>query len=277
MKQFDGGRFQEAVEQRRKREAAERDRLRLEAKLRLSERMASIGLLASGVAHELNNPLAYVMANLEFLDSQLELLRLPEPRNESLEQLRAALSDARRGAERMERIVRELRLFARAGDPAPKPVDLTEAIEAAAGMATMLLRNRAQLVRDYHPARPVRVDSGQLGQVFLNLLSNAAQAVPEGQPGLHRVYLRVRDVGGAHVVAEVTDTGPGIPPELHERIFEPFFTTKRLGAGMGLGLYICHSIVQGAGGAIEVESQPGHGATFRVLLPACEEAAALDP
>jgi PAS domain S-box-containing protein len=232
-----------------------------EARLRLNERMASIGMLAAGVAHEINNPLAFVSSNLGFVDNELRRLKLPE---EDARELLEAVGEAREGAERMRLIVQSLKLLSR-GDPISMvPVDLQEVLESSVQLARGQMRGRAEVVRDYEELPKVLGNTVQLAQVFVNLLSNAAQALPHrgGQ-----VKLVTRVLGGDRVSVEVCDNGCGIPAEQLGRIFEPFFTTKPVGEGTGLGLSISHGIVQALGGEITVESTQGVGTTFRVVLP----------
>jgi CheY-like chemotaxis protein len=147
------------------------------------------------------------------------------------------------------------------------PVELGRVIDSCVGMAWNEIRHRARLVKNLAPVPPVLANEGRLGQVFLNLLVNAAQAIPEGKAGDSRIRVSTGLAPDGRVVVEISDTGAGIPAELLPRIFDPFFTTKPPGVGTGLGLSICHSIVAAAGGEIQVESQAGQGATFRVLLP----------
>ncbi len=232
-----------------------------EARLRLNERMASIGMLAAGVAHEINNPLAFVSSNLGFVDNELRRMKLPE---EDARELLEAVGEAREGAERMRLIVQSLKLLSR-GDPISQvPVDLQEVLETSVQLARGQMRGRAEVVRDYEELPKVLGNTVQLAQVFVNLLANAAQALPlkGGQ-----VKLMTRVLGGDRVSVEVCDNGCGIPAEQLSRIFEPFFTTKPVGEGTGLGLAISHGIVQALGGEITVVSTVGVGTTFRVVLP----------
>jgi len=146
-------------------------------------------------------------------------------------------------------------------------VEIARVIESCVNMAWNEIRHRARLVKELAPVPPVVANEGRLGQVFLNLLVNAAQAIPEGRAEAHRIRVRAAPAGGDRVAIEISDDGAGIPPEILPRIFDPFFTTKPPGEGTGLGLSICHSIVSALGGEIEVESEVGRGSTFRVLLP----------
>jgi PAS domain S-box-containing protein len=241
-----------------------------------AERLATAGQLAAGVGHEINNPLSYVLANQTYVLEELARLRVPTP-GVDMEEIQRALMQAQLGAERIRDIVRDLRTFAR-GDPETLgPVDVQAALEFSISIATPQLRQRAQLVRRYEPAPPVLGNESRLGQVFLNLLVNAAQAIPEGAASQHAVTVGVRGNEPGWVIIEVSDTGSGIAPEHLSRIFEPFFTTKAIGLGTGLGLSVCHGIVTGMGGQIEVESEPGLGTTFRVRLPAAPVSAEEGP
>jgi signal transduction histidine kinase/ActR/RegA family two-component response regulator len=243
------------------------------ARLALADRMASVGTLAAGVAHELNNPLAYVSANLSFLSDRVvragELLagRRPEPEDADLAaQLGDAVRDARDGCDRMRMIVRDLKTFSRPDDDHTGPVDLGRVIDAAVNMAWNGIKHRAKLVKDVAGLPPVHGNESRLGQVFLNLLMNAAQSLPEGHADGNHIRVSGAVLPDGRVLVEVKDTGCGIPAEHLARIFDPFFTTKPPGVGTGLGLSICHSIVGAFGGEIQVQSEPGKGSTFRVVL-----------
>jgi PAS domain S-box-containing protein len=251
------------------------DRRSLQARLEMAGRLAAVGTLAAGVAHEINNPLAYVSANLRFVHEQLGAA---PPATPDAGALAAAVADALDGAERVGEVVRGLRRFAGpAAETSRGPVDVGAEIEAAAGIARHEVVPRARLVVDV-PAGlpPVVAGPHELGQVVVNLLVNAAHAIPEGRAGDHEVRVTAR-AADRTVVVEVSDTGVGIPSDVLPRIFDPFFTTKQVGTGAGLGLAICHGIVAGAGGAIHVRSEPGRGSTFRVELPAAEGGAPAPP
>jgi signal transduction histidine kinase len=231
------------------------ERRRIEARLRIADRMASIGILAAGIAHEINNPLAYVAANIQFAR---EALNADDP-------IAAALAEAADGSERIRRIVRSLRAFSVADDATREVVDIHGALDAAVAIAMNEIRHRARIVKRYTDA-PLAVHgySGRLGQVFLNLLVNAAQAIAEGDVAKNEIAIVTR-VCGEHLVIEVHDTGSGIPPAAREQIFDTFFTTKT--GGTGLGLSICHNIVSHHGGHIEFTSEIDKGTVFRVFLP----------
>jgi nitrogen-specific signal transduction histidine kinase/CheY-like chemotaxis protein len=238
----------------------------MQARLLHADRMASLGTLAAGVAHEVNNPLAYTLANLDYLETNV-VPRL-EPSVRVADELRGLVSEARMGATRVRDIVRQLRLFSRVDEDArPVPVDVHSVLETAISMAMNELKHRARLVRDYGEPLRAEAHEGRLGQVILNLLVNAAQAIPEGDVEHHEVRVVTRPQGTG-VLIEVHDTGMGIPPENLERVFEPFFTTKPSGLGTGLGLSICHGIITSFGGRMGVESQVGKGSNFWVLLKA---------
>jgi signal transduction histidine kinase len=247
-------------------EAEERARA-VQGRLALSERMAAIGTLAGGVAHELNNPLASVAANLAFAEERLAALAAGGAAG-SADEVAEALRDAREGAERMRAIIRDLQTFSRGDDETPGVVRLEPVLDSCVAMAWSEIRHRARLVKELGELPPVRGAEGRLAQVFLNLILNAAQAIAVGAADRNEIRIGARVAADGRVCVEVRDTGAGIAAEHLPRIFDPFFTTKPLGTGTGLGLSICHGIVSALGGAIEVESAPGKGSTFRVLLPA---------
>ncbi len=240
------------------------ERKKLQAQLMLAERLASVGTLAAGVAHEINNPLAYISANLEFLLAELE--QGPAPNPSRLQDLVPSLRESLEGARRIAIIVRDLKTFSRGGaEGVNAPVDVQKAVELACKMASNIIRHRARLVLDFAPVGPVKGNEGRLCQLFLNLLVNAAEAIPEGNAASAEIRVTVREEG-ENVVVRVRDSGAGMGPETLARIFDPFFTTKPFGVGTGLGLSICHGIVTSLGGRIQVESEQGKGSTFQVVL-----------
>jgi len=239
-----------------------------EAQLIIADRMASVGALAAGVAHELNNPLASVLANLEVAQRDVETLDGSAPA-----ELREELRDAFEGAERVRRIVQDLRIFSRADEERRAPVDVPRVLDSALRMAWNELRYRARVVKDYRAVPPVEASEAQLGQLFLNLIVNAAHAVPEGAAEHNRVTVYVGAVD-SQVVVRIEDTGCGIASDQKARIFTPFYTTKPKGVGTGVGLTICHRIVSALGGSITVDTEPGRGSRFEVRLPACCQPAA---
>ncbi|MBU8896686.1 response regulator [Corallococcus sp. M34] len=240
-----------------------------QAQLLQAGKMAAVGTLAAGVGHEINNPLAYIVSNLEHACTEAEsLATLPADAGPRLRDLSQALREALHGADRVRRIVRDLKTFSRRDDEALGPVDLTSVLESAAKMASSELRHRARVIREYGEVPKVEGNEARLVQVFLNLLINAAQALPEGRAEVNSVRLVIRTGAVGEVVAEVRDTGSGMAPEMVGRIFDPFFTTKPVGVGTGLGLSLCHAYVTGMGGQISVESELGKGSVFRVTLRA---------
>ena len=241
------------------------ERKRMEQRLMLADRMVSVGTLAAGIAHEINNPLAYVMANLSFIQEEIEDIaaNIPEAKSKGLRELIAQAED---GAERVRIIIRDLKSFSRADVGDDGPVEIQTVLDSAINMAWNEIRHRAQLQKRCDHVSPVRGNEARLGQVFLNLLVNAAQAIPVGHAGENRISVVVRQQQ-ERVIVEVSDTGCGIPDDIMARIFDPFFTTKPVGVGTGLGLSICHNIVAAVGGEITVDSAVGRGSTFRVALP----------
>jgi PAS domain S-box-containing protein len=237
------------------------------------DRMAAIGILAAGVGHEINNPLAYVLANLEFVTTELEMLVAELPREarerlvDRIADLIQALADTNHGAQRVRAIVGDLRTFSRGEDENVTLVDVRQILDASVRMAAVQIRQRATIVKKYADVvAPVAANESRLGQLFLNLVVNAAQALPEGSPSNNRIEMVARDDDG-FVQVEIFDTGGGIPQEVLPRIFDPFFTTKPVGQGTGLGLSICKRIVAELDGKISVTSRPGEGTRFIVRLP----------
>lgn len=242
----------------------------VQAQLLMSDRMVSVGTLAAGVAHEINNPLAAVLANLDFLSRSVSKVTSESSSEVALftEEMREPLQDAREAAERVRQIVRDLKMFSRADDERSGPVDVQRAIESSLRMAWNEIRHRARLVKDYGVVPPVEGNDARLGQVFLNLIVNAAQAIPEGHSESNEIRVITRPVDDGRVLVEIRDTGEGISPEILPRIFDPFFTTKPVGIGTGLGLSICYRIMTAMKGELKVESEVGKGTIFRVFLPA---------
>jgi PAS domain S-box-containing protein len=245
------------------------ERREMYARMAVADRMVSVGTLAAGVAHEINNPLAYVIGNLELLARELPAMVAGTSRFPPQE-MSAIVADARDGAVRVAAIVRELRALSRTDDASKGPIDLEPVLASCLKMVGNELRHRARVFTSI-PADlpPVEANASRLGQVFLNLLVNAAHAIPDGRGDAATIRVRAYAESG-NVIVEVADTGVGIPPHVIGRIFDPFFTTKPIGQGTGLGLPISHEIVRSVGGSIDVESTPGAGTTFRVVLPASQ-------
>ncbi|HTJ43646.1 MAG TPA: PAS domain S-box protein [Kofleriaceae bacterium] len=247
---------------RKQAEAAQRT---MHERLALADRMSSVGTLAGGVAHEINNPLSYVIGNLTLLDEALRAAG-----NGELGQLATEALD---GLDRIRRIVRDLKTFSRADDDVRGPLRVPRVIDLAVAVASNEIRHRARLVRELDDVPPVIGNEARLGQVLVNLLMNAAQAIPEGDADHHEIKIVCR-ASGDRVVIEVHDTGSGIDDSIRARIFEPFFTTKPVGTGTGLGLAASHGIVTAMGGEISALPGAGRGSIFRVSLPAAPAARA---
>ncbi len=255
------------------------ERRQSQARLLLTDRMVSIGTLAAGVAHEINNPLAFVLTNLNYALDALATARpgMGSGSAPSLAEIREALLEARQGADRVRDIVRDLKTFTRGEDGQKGAVDVERALESSIKMAWSEIRHRAQVVRSYARVPPVIAEEARLGQVFLNLILNAVQAIPEGDVKGNTITVVSRVEGDGWVVVEVRDTGAGIAEAVRPHLFEPFFTTKPVGIGTGLGLYICHNIVVALGGSITIDSAPGVGSVFSVRLPAAPRDRAVGP
>jgi signal transduction histidine kinase len=225
------------------------------ASLAEKERLASVGMVAASVAHEIMNPLTYVLANLDHVLAARGREETPETK---------ALREAREGAKRMQQIVSDLRALGRAGGEERFYVDPRNVLETALRLSGTEI-GHAALTLELREVPGVFASESRLCQVFINLLVNAAQAMDRRPAPEREITVRTRhdDVAGL-VAVEISDRGVGIPPELVERIFEPFYTTKR--AGTGLGLSISKDMVEKMGGRIEVQSTPGRGTTFTVWL-----------
>jgi PAS domain S-box-containing protein len=249
------------------------ERKHLREKLQTADRMASIGSLAAGVAHEINNPLSFLLSNTRFVRDELRSMagEWNEQTRERMKEIQEALEEGLEGGDRVTEIVRDLRTFARGDDGKREPVNVHAVLDLCGNIARSQLRHRAQWVKQYGELPLIQGNESRLGQLFLNLIINAAQAIPEGvDPKLHEVRVTTWREGEDQVVVEVKDTGMGIPPENLHRLFDPFFTTKPVGVGTGLGLSICQGIAKALGGRITVKSEPGRGSAFRVFLPVGE-------
>jgi signal transduction histidine kinase len=217
------------------------------------------------VAHEINNPLAYVSSNLASVTEQLKRVASGKVDPVEIQDALEAAQESQQGLERVKQIVRDLKGISR-DDEKKDAVQLDKVLESASRMASATLRPRAKFVSNIDAAATLLGNEGRLCQVFLNLLVNAAQAIPEDGAAKNEVRLTAKLEDGRAVV-EVSDTGCGMSPEVKARLFEPFFTTKPRGIGTGLGLSICQGIVAAHGGVMSVESAVGTGSTFRVELP----------
>ncbi|MDY7224992.1 hybrid sensor histidine kinase/response regulator [Hyalangium rubrum] len=228
------------------------------------QRLEALGRLAAGMANEASSPLGFVSTNLNHLRLALEKKVAGQPLEEP-EELLEACRDALMGTERLKRIVQDVKVLARVEPQPTAPVDVRKVMEQSLSEAGEALGARVRLVKELQAVPLVHASEQGLGQVFLHLIINAAQAMPEAHPEPWiRVATHPQERG---VLIEVQDNGSGIDPEHLSRIFEPFFTTKPMGVGSGLGLSICRGIVTGFGGQISVDSAPGRGTTFRIQLP----------
>ncbi len=237
---------------------------RLEAELRQAERLAAVGSVAASVAHEINNPLAYVLANLEIALER----RLPELRGPAARELESVLRAAREGAERVRAIAAELRELARADCP-DGPIEVARAADAAIAICAPQLRGRVQVVRDHQDGVRVLGHEGRLVQVFVNLLVNGVQA------SARTLGVRTRrDDNFAEIT--IKDDGCGIPPDVLPRVFERFYSTKPREIGTGLGLPIAKDLVESMGGTIAISREPG-ATLARVRLPALESRKPIEP
>jgi PAS domain S-box-containing protein len=237
----------------------------LQRQLELADRLASLGTMAAGVAHEVNNPLAVVMASIEYVTRVVERQRAAPAPAPWLEQIGGALADALEATHRVRRITSDLRHFARPIDTSHDHCDLRAAVTAAVRLTRKELESTARPVIELAETPPVRADETRLVQVFVNLILNAAQAMAGDSDRAHEIRITSQPCADGSVRVDVADNGPGISPELLPRIFEPFVTTK-VGRSNGLGLAICRGIVIGYGGEITVDSEVGRGTTFHLTL-----------
>jgi signal transduction histidine kinase len=287
------------------REKAEQEKLihkieEAQQHLMQSEKLASIGQLAAGVAHEINNPIGFVLSNLRSLTRYFEkLLRVLEHLETHREfiagrsdaeqswlaalaslkaesdydflkdDIPALLTESLEGVERVRKIVLDLRNFSRADtEQTWELADLRAILDSTLNIVHNEIKYHSDVVKDYGDLPPVECVPSQLGQVFMNLLVNAAQAMPPGRRGTITIRCgQASNEAGDKVWVEIADDGAGIPAENLKKIFDPFFTTKPVGKGTGLGLSLSYGIVEKHGGRIQVSSRPGSGTTFRITLP----------
>lgn len=262
----------------------------MQAQLVQSEKLAALGQLAAGVAHEINNPIGYISSNLrtleQYVDHLVEMVQVygrvenalaDQP--ELLQELRTMKEQADleyikedsvslvretcEGITRVKRIVQDLKDFSRVGETGWQRVDLHQGLDSTLNIVNNEIKYKAEVVKEYGEIPEIECIPSQLNQVFMNLLVNAAQAIEERGT----ITIRTGRLGEARVSVEISDTGKGIDDAYINNVFDPFFTTKPVGKGTGLGLSLSHSIVKKHGGRIEVESECGKGTTFRVLIP----------
>lgn len=248
------------------------ERKRLQERVTHSERMATVGTLAAGVAHEINNPLTWVIANLDAIDRGLA--GLGEGSTDVREQadtLSRMIAEAQQGADQVRRIVSDLLTYSRSKPEELVRVHLREVLDIAINIATNQFKYRAHLVRDYGRAPAVVADQSRLTQVFVNLIVNAAQAIPERRAKEGIIEVRTGVGTDGRVRVDVVDNGLGMPEEVRARVFDPFYTTKPVGVGTGLGLSISRNIIESFHGEIEIESYEGEGTRVTVILPPAPE------
>ncbi|MET0592280.1 MAG: ATP-binding protein [Polyangiaceae bacterium] len=250
---------------------------RMQQEMAMADRLSSLGMLAAGVGHEINNPLAVIIGNGTWLAGQLPAL-VPKPNEplsaeehknimDRLSSMGRALGDLLSSAERARGVIADLKAFARPEEEGRRRIDLRQVVRWAMNMSADAVESRARLNATLEAVPLIDGNEVRLGQVFVNLLVNAAQAVPPGAPEQNEVHISTSTDSLGRAVVVVRDTGSGIAAEHLARIFEPFFTTKTVGAGHGLGLSVCHGVIAAHDGDITVESTPGIGTTFRVLFP----------
>jgi PAS domain S-box-containing protein len=241
---------------------------KLQAHTIQTDRVLALGTLAASVAHEINNPLTYVLAYLDELAAALDAAGDAQ----AVERAREALEPVKKGVQRIATITRDLRTFSRPDDVRLEPIDPRTVVESVLKLLRKEVEARARLVLILEETRAVIGNEARLVQVVMNLVMNAIQALPQGAPLEHEIAVTVRESGDRAVI-EVSDSGPGVKVDDRERIFDPFVTTKPIGVGTGLGLFVCRNVVRGLGGEVEVGERPGGGATFRVFLPVGKRAA----
>jgi two-component system cell cycle sensor histidine kinase/response regulator CckA len=237
------------------------ERLRMQRQVNQADRLAALGRLAASVAHEINNPRDYALGALRLAREAVGGVD-DDARVKVGELVDQALS----GMERVRFITRDLKSFSRADEDERRPQDLHRAISAATKMVATRVGARAHVELALGPTATVLADENRLVQIFVNLVLNAADALPAGNAEGNRITLRGR-LDGAHVVIEVADNGPGVPADQRARVFDPFFTTKPVGEGTGLGLFVTRNLVEALGGTITLAEAPGGGALFTLRLP----------
>lgn len=241
----------------------------------ISDRMASIGMMAAGIGHEINNPLSAVVANLEMAGAEMRALvqRVGEG---ALGDLPDEINDAYDAAQRVRRIAIDLKVFSGGQTDENTAINVESVLDSAVRLAWNQVRQRARVVKTYGGVPLIAGAESRLGQVFLNLIVNAAQAMPEGQLDANEIRL-ITSVDDGRVVIDIADTGSGIAPHVMRQLFTPFVTTKPAGVGTGLGLSICQRLVAAMGGSIWADSTPGAGTTFHVSLPIAHHLATSAP
>lgn len=266
------------------------ERNMLRTKALLQDKLATVGLLSAGVAHEINNPIAWVLSNLNFLNNEIfklhritdqltqlqQELEVDNPVNVLLKELNETnlldniakiVSESIEGASRIQKIVQDLKGYSKESDTEMELTDMRDILNSAINMSMPQIKTRARFKRDYDSKMPLlHLNNGKLHQVFLNLLVNAAQAIEEGDISHNEICVATR-VQGHKIIISIADTGHGIAQDLLPKIFDPFFSTKPVGSGLGLGLFICHEIIQNMGGELSIASVLNEGTTVTISLP----------
>jgi C4-dicarboxylate-specific signal transduction histidine kinase len=246
------------------------ERTRLHAQVVRADRLAALGVLAAGVSHEINNPLAYIRAAVDHLREVTPTL-LKSASAQDRSEIDECLTDAAEGVARISDLVTDFRTFSKASRERAL-VDVRRLAEATARVAQGEVKRRAQFEVDVASISPVRTDESQLGQVLLNLIIHAARSIEAGAPQANRVTLKAFE-DASDVVFRLQDTGPGIPPGLLDHIFEPFAATRTEDAHSGLGLSVSHTLAQSLGGSLRVVETSSRGTTFELRLPRSADAA----
>ncbi|GAB4557921.1 MAG: hypothetical protein Tsb0020_02470 [Haliangiales bacterium] len=251
-----------------KRDMAEREAL--QRQLVEGERLSTVGQLVAGIAHEINNPLSLILADADFLREQVDRLGGSVPDSIRTD-LRSSIAEIQQGVEHIRGVVRDLGAFARSAVENAEAVDVREVIDSTLSLLGNEIRHRAKLVRRYGEVPPTWARRSRLGQVFLNLVLNAVQAIPVGAAQNHQIRVVTRTNRAGTILVEVSDTGAGIPPDILPHLFDPYFTSKSLNEAVGLRIAVSHSIVSSMGGDLAVHSILDHGTTFIVSLPASSQ------
>jgi len=232
-----------------------------EAQLIQMEKMASLGILAAGIAHEINNPLSFLISNLEFMrDFTKNLSNTTQLKTADIEQLRQVILEAEEGTLRIKKIVQDLRTFSRKSESQRIRVDVNKILDSTLSIIWNEIKYKAAVTKDYQAKSEVEADTTQLTQVILNILINASQAIKADKGMINLFTYEDQD----NVYVKIKDTGTGIAANVLPKIFDPFFSTKK---GTGLGLSVSYNIIKQHNGTITVESQPGQGAVFTIGLP----------
>jgi two-component system cell cycle sensor histidine kinase/response regulator CckA len=243
---------------------------RLQRQLEQADRLASVGTMAAGVAHEVNNPLTFILSNISFvLEEVRQRMGQPEVPDVRtwMKELEGALADAEEGTKRIAKIVTDLKAFTRPSAETAETANVNEVLNWSLGVARHEVVARGRIVRQFGEVPPVDASSARLGQVFVNLIINAAHALDPARRETNEITLASRTDAQGWAVVEIRDTGCGMTADVLDKIFDPFFTTKTNGLGTGLGLSVSHGIMESLGGTIVFESEPGKGTLARVVLP----------